>query len=113
MATTSQGTKEPAGAATAGKLDPSEVRDEADTSPRVDSDLSGTRVRAIPGGGGTTVVIRSVDFKNNGIDHPDVKWDFRKDRFTVEVGDKEGGLSKEAAEFLTKNYPAQFEYLED
>jgi hypothetical protein len=112
MATTSQGTKEPAGAATAGKLAPSEVVDDADTSPRVGADLKGKRVRAIPGAGGTTVVVRKVDFKNNGIDHPEVKFDFRKDRFTLAVGDKEGQLSQEAADFLTENYPVQFEYLE-
>lgn len=91
------------------KLSAAEVKDEADTSPRaVTSDLSGERVRAIPAKGGTTVIIRKSDFADHGIDHKEVVWDFRVDNFTVPVG---SDLSKEAADFLTKNYPTSFEYM--
>src|ERR1700749_4786707 len=98
-----------------GKLDPSEVKDEKDTTPRVGSvDLSGKRVRAIPYHNASTVIIRSKDFKDASrgeIEHPDVTWDFRKDKFTVPVGGKDPVLTKEAADFLTKNYPESFEYI--
>jgi len=93
-----------------GKLDPEEVDDERDVSPRANTDdTSGERVRAIPAKGGTLVVVRKVDFANNGIDHPDVEFSFRKDSFTLPVG--KDSLSKEAANFLTKNYPTSFEYI--
>jgi hypothetical protein len=93
------------------KLSAAEVKDEADTSPRVvTSDLSGERVRAIPAKGGTTVIVNAKDFTDHGIDHPAVTWDFRLDSFTVEVGVGKA-ISKEAADFLTKNYPQSFEYM--
>lgn len=74
-------------------------------------------VQAIPatitgsGQGATTVEIRSSDFANNGIDHDSVVFDFRKDDFKVSVGNENGQISKEAADFLTKNYPASFVYV--
>ena len=91
------------------KLSATEVKDEADVSPRFNTNSTGgERVRAIPSKGGTTIVVRKSDFANNGVDHDDVTWDFRKDSFTVEVG---VDISKEAADFLTKNYPTSFEYI--
>jgi hypothetical protein len=96
-----------------GKLSTADVKDTADTSPRAaDPDLSGKRVRAIPAKGGTTVLVRKQDFASKGIDHPDVKFDYRTDKFTLPVG-KGKSISTEAADFLTKNYPTSFEYLDN
>lgn len=109
-------TREPQGAANAGALSPAEVADTADTSPRAPAaDTSGRRVRAIPavitksGDTASRVEVRRSDFANQGIDHAGVIFDFKKDRFTLPVGPN--GLSEQAAEFLTKNYPTSFEYL--
>lgn len=108
---TRQGTREPG---EAGPLTEAEVVDTADTAARTPApDTSGKRVRAIPGAGGTTVVLDSRDFKANGISHKGVTWDYRKDNFTVKVGTGDNQLSEEAADFLTKNFPGQFEYLEN
>ena len=96
-----------------GKLSPSEVKDDKDSTPRVGGKLSGKRVRAVGYQNATTTKIRRVDFKtasNGEVDHPDVTWDFRTDDYTVPVGDR---LSQEAADFLTKNYPETFEYIND
>lgn len=110
-------TREPSGAANAGALAPSEVADSADISPRAPaSDTSGKRVRAIPavitksGDTASRVEIRRSDFASKGIDHPAVVFDFKKDRFTLPVGSP-GGLTQEAADFLTKNYPTSFEFM--
>jgi hypothetical protein len=92
-----------------GKLDPSEVKDERDTSPRIKADTSGERVRAIPAKGGTLVRVTKGDFARNEIDNPTVEFSFRKDNFTLPVG--KGQLSAEAANFLTKNFPESFEYI--
>lgn len=93
------------------------ANDTADVSPRApEPDTSGKRVRAIPAvitkttGNATTIEVRKSDFAAKGIDHPTVTFDERKDRFTLPVG-KPGGLSQEAADFLTKNYPTSFEYM--
>ena len=95
-----------------GRLTTAEVKDEADSARRApEPDLSGKRLRAIPARGGTTVKVRRRDFSDHGIDHPDVEFDFRKDDFTVAVGE-DGGISSEAADFLSKNYPTSFEYLD-
>jgi hypothetical protein len=105
-------TRQPSGAENAAPLDPSEIVDTADNAvPGPAPDLSGKRVRAIPGAGGTTVLVRRQDFKQHGIDHGDVQFDFRVDRFTLPVG-KDKALSTEAADFLTKNFPQSFEYLD-
>ena len=109
---TSAGTKPPAGAETAGPLTHDEVKDAADTTRRVEAKVAGKRVRAIPGGGGTTVKVSEKDFREKGgIKHKDVVWDFRKDRFTVPVGTKNGEISQEAAEFLCQTYPLSFEFM--
>lgn len=102
--------KEPAGAETAGPLSPSEVKDEAVKATPVAPKAAppAKRVRAKPFAGGTTVVIRDSDFARGGISHPRVEWDFRRNNFTVPVGN--GGLSKEAAEYLVNTFPSQFEY---
>ena len=93
-----------------GKLDPSEVTDERDTTPRVStSDTSGKRVRAIPAKGGTLVRVSKADFKANGIDNPTVEFSFRKDNFTLPVGK---GLSQEAADFLTEEHGHAFEFID-
>lgn len=93
-----------------GELSPSEVTDDRDVSPRAASDTSGKRVRAIPDRGATEIVVNASDFADNNIKHPAVVWNFRKDDFTVPVGD---ALSQEAADFLTKNHPHAFEYMNE
>jgi len=92
------------------------ANDTADVSPRApEPELSGKRVRAIPavitnsGDRGTTIEVRKSDFASKGIDHATVVFDSRKDHFTLPVG--KNGLSEEAADFLTKNYPTSFEYM--
>ena len=91
------------------RLEPEEVKDTRDVSPRAPAPVTkGKRVRAIPARGGTTVEITRGVFKGKGIDNPTVKWDFRKDNFTVPVGEL---LSQEAADFLTLEYPQSFEYM--
>lgn len=103
----------------AGEPSVGNVPDERDTSPRVKADNSGTRVRAIPSvitkntGHATTIEVRRSDFKSHDIDHATVTWDFRKDNFTVKVGKKDGQISQEAADFLTENFPGQYEYISE
>lgn len=93
-------------------LSAAEVTDSADTAARApEADLSGKRVRAIPAKGGTTIVVDAQDFANNGIKHPKVTFDFRKDNFTLAVGEGKP-LSKEAADFLTSFDKSTFEYLD-
>lgn len=93
--------------------------DTRDVSPRVKSDNSGKRVRAIPAnitkstGRATTIEVRRSDFKSHDIEHPTVTWDFRKDNFTVKVGDRPGQINSQAAEFLTSNFPMSFEYINE
>lgn len=80
-----------------------------------DAPVSAARVKAYPavitksGQTGTTVEVRSSDFRSNGIEHDTVTFDFRVNDCSLPVGD--GGLSKEAADFLTKNYPDSFKYV--
>lgn len=93
-------------------LAPEEVVDERDVSPRlVAPTTQGHRVRAFPSQGGTTVEIRSSDFALGGIEHPDVSWDFRVNKFTVPVG--EDGISQEAADWLTSSFPASFAFTDE
>lgn len=104
-------TKQPEGAENAAPLSADEVKDERDVTPRVGGEKpKGKRVRAIPYHNATTVRIRPMDFRLGGIDHKQVEWDFRKDNFTVPVGD---ALSEEAADYLTENFPTDFEYIND
>ena len=111
-------TKQPAGAEKAAplsKAEQAEVRaaDTADSSPRVASDTSGERVRAVFYGGGTTKEVSKADFKRHGIDHDSVVFDFRVDNATLRVDPPKGrkGLSDEAAKFLTEEFPTEFEYI--
>ena len=111
-------TKQPTGADKAApltKAEQAEVRasDTADTSPRVATDTSGERVRAIFYGGGTTKEISKNDFKRFDIKHDSVVFDFQVDDATLAVDPKKGkkGLSREAADFLTENFPAEYEYI--
>src|SRR5574337_1891381 len=99
--------REPPGADKAGPLTAAEVVDTADEAVVHEEapKLTGKRVRAIPAFGGTTIEIRDIDFANGGIDHPTVIWDFRKNNFTVKVGEE---LSEEAAEWLTSEHGHQF-----
>ena len=90
----------------------------ADVSPRApEPDLSGKRLRAIPavitksGDRGTTVEVRARDFEAKGIEHKTIRFDERRDNSTLAVGDKDGQISEEAADFLAKNYPTSFEYI--
>lgn len=117
MPASSPVTKQPEGAATADKLTTAEVKDTADTSPRTaPPNVSGKRLRAIPYQNASTVIVKRVDFRtasSGEIDHPDVRFDFRKDNFTVPVGGKEAIITDEAADFLASNYPTDFEYIND
>lgn len=108
---TSAGTRQPEGAENAGPLEHSEVTDARDTSPRVKGDTSGKRVRAVFYGGATTVEIEKKDFADHGIDHPTVRFDFRKSEGTLAVKDGKNCLSAEAADYLTENFPTEFEYI--
>lgn len=89
--------------------------DERDTVERAPGpDTSGKRVRAIPTHGGTAVTLSTADFEQVGVKgHAPVKWDFRKDNFTVSVGNEDGQLSQAAADAITKHEPTRFEYLND
>lgn len=118
---TSAGTADPGAAAPLSADEQAQVlaSDTADVSPRAEApNLSGKRVRAIPavitksGDNATTVEVRKSDFAAKGIDHPTVVFDYRKDNYTVGVGDG-APLSQEAADFLTKNYPVSFEYMNE
>lgn len=106
--------KEPVGADTAGPLAPVEVKDVADTAVRAPAPrLTGTRLRATPTSGGTTIEVTAADFKAHGIDHPTVTFDFRRDNFTIPVSNKKGhtgAISREAADFLVHHEPTRFEY---
>ena len=68
----------------------------------------GKRIKAFPFAGGTTVIIRDVDFGAGNVEHPTVTWDYRIDDFTVEVGK---GITEEAANFLVKTYPDSFKFV--
>lgn len=91
--------------------------DTADKARRTSHDLSGKRLRAIPaiitnnGDTGTTVQVRRVDFDSVGIDHDTVTFDQRKDNYTLPVG--ENGISEKAADYLAKNFPLSFEYMDN
>lgn len=119
MAATAKQTGTAASADEASEPTVGNVPDERDTSPRAKSDKSGKRVRAIPSvitkntGHATTIEVRRSDFKSHDIDHPTVTWDFRKDNFTVKVGDKSGQISEEAADFLTSEFPTSYEYINE
>lgn len=116
---TTAGTREPGVADSLSQAEKEDIlaSDEADVSPRIDHDFSGKRVRAIPavitknGDRGTVVEVRRSDFFKHGIDHDTVVFDVLRDGFTVPIGTGTNCLSKEAAEFLTKNYPTSFEYI--
>jgi hypothetical protein len=111
-------TKQPANAdkaAPLSKAEQAEVRssDTRDVSPRVASDTSGQRVRAIFYGGGTTKEVSKADFRRHGIDHGPVVFDFRVNEATLPVNPRKDvrGLSEEAAQFLTETAPTEFEYM--
>jgi hypothetical protein len=90
-------------------INKTDVVDSADVSPRQSSGVAGKRVKAIPFGDATTVIVREEDFRDAGkIDHPDVEWDFRVDDFTVSVGKE---ISAEAADFLVSKYGDSFQYV--
>lgn len=117
---TALGTRDPGAAdsLTASEQEAIRNSDEADVSPRAAaSDLSGKRIRAIPSvitknqDRSTKVEVRQSDFAKNGITHRTVVFDFQKDNYTLRVGDDDNAISKEAADFLTKNYPLSFEYI--
>ena len=69
---------------------------------------SGKRIQAIPFSGGTTVVIRDIDFNAGGVEHPAVTWDYRINDFTVEVGK---GITEQAANFLVQSFPDSFKFV--
>jgi hypothetical protein len=91
--------------------------DSRDVSPRREK-VTGKRVRAIPSvitksnDRSTTVQVRRSDFKMHGINHPTVTFDFRNQNCSLPVG-KPGGLTEEAAEFLTSEFPTSYEYLSE
>jgi len=108
-----------AGSAELTEAEQAEIRaaDERDQAVTEKADTSGKRVRAIPAivtksnQRSTTVEVRRSDFKTIGIDHPTVVWDFRKDNFTVKVGEGANQISAEAAKALTEQFPTSFEYI--
>ena len=106
---TTSGTREVA--PDAGPLDPSEVTDERDTSPRAPkTEIQNAKyVKAYPARNATTLIIPANDFQEyGGIRHDDVTFDFRDNNFKVLVGQR---LSHEAADFLTTRYPDTFKYV--
>jgi hypothetical protein len=116
---TATGTRDPGSAAplTAGEQSEILENDEKDVSPRAAAvSFSGKTIRAIPtvitkgGETGTTVEVRRSDFHNFGIDHDTITFDSFRTNYTLPVGE-EGGVSQEAADFLTKNFPTSFEYM--
>ena len=119
--TTSAGTRDPGDAVPLTSDEQDEIRatDSADNAVRVTANLSGKRVRAIPavitknGDHGTTVEVRASDFLAKGIEHETVTFDARRDNYTLPVGDGEGQISEKAANFLTKNYPYSFEFMDN
>lgn len=74
----------------------------------VEAKPSGKCIKAIPFSGGTTVVIRDIDFKAGSIDHAAVTWDYRIDDFTVKVGE---GITEQAANFLVQSFPDSFKFV--
>lgn len=74
----------------------------------VEAKPSGKCIKAIPFSGGTTVVIRDIDFKAGNIEHPAVTWDYRIDDFTVKVGE---AITEEAANFLVQSFPDSFKFV--
>lgn len=117
---TTVGTREPGGAESLSPVEKDDIlaSDEADVSPRAASTAtSGKKVRAIPavitknGDAGTVVEVRKSDFARNGIDQNTATFDSMRENFTLPVGEGNNCLSKEAADFLTKNYPTSFEYI--
>lgn len=78
-----------------------------DEAPQV-KPVASQRIKAIPFSGGTTVIIRDVDFQKGNVEHDTVTWDYRIDGFTVEVGN---GISKEAADYLVKSFPGSFVFV--
>lgn len=119
---TAAGTRDPGEAAplTPDEQDTILATDTADTAVRSASpDFTGKRLRAIPaiitnsGDRGTTVEITSENFRAKGIDHRTVSFDRRKDNYTLPVGNEEGQISEKAANFLAKNYPTSFEFMDN
>ena len=95
-----------------GPLSADEVVDALEPPKVWPKDNSGKKfVQATPAvKGATTVLQTSQDFKTYGnIDHPSVEFDFRENRFRVEIGI---GISKEAADFLVKRYPSSFKIVD-
>lgn len=90
-----------------GKREVDSVEASVEAPVEVAKTVSVKRIKAIPFSGGTTVVVRAVDFANAGVEHSDVTWDYRIDNFTVAVGD---GISAEAANLLVKKFPGSFEF---
>lgn len=86
--------------------------DDRDVAPVVDTQATeGRRFRAIPTHGGTTVGVTRDDFKQIGIDHDSVTFDFRKGNLTLKVGTEKGEISEEAAKALHAHEPTRFEFL--
>lgn len=67
------------------------------------------RVLALPFSGGTTIIIRDIDFAKGNVEHPTVTWDYRVKDFTVEVGNE---ITEEAANYLVKNFPDSFKFVQ-
>jgi hypothetical protein len=98
------------------------IVDPADVSPRAASPkLSGKRVRGIPavitksGDRGTLIEVRPVDVSTAGgpeLKHT-LKFDTKREYGTLVVGDGNGQVPSDVAEFLTKNYPTSFEYVNE
>lgn len=114
-------TREPANGPTE-RLTTDEVKDEADTSPRAaEPKLTGKRIRGIPavitraGDRSTTIEVRPSDLATAGGPKLQRKivFDGRIDSSTIEVGNEEGKVPTDVADFLTKKYPTSFEYIDE
>lgn len=92
--------------------------DPADTATiettEVSEPAAGKKVRAKPavithsGDTSNEVEVTRGDFADHNIEHDTVSFKANRNDFCVPVGK---GLSEEAADFLTKNYPESFEYV--
>lgn len=98
------------------------VIDPADVTPRaVETKLTGRRLRGIPavitksGDRGTMIEIRPVDVATAG--GPELKhvlrFDTQRESATLVVGDEDNQVPSDVAEFLAKNYPTSFEYMNE
>lgn len=88
--------------------------------PVVEDRDNSKRIRAIPYENGSTVRVSKADFANHGVNYHSVEFDFRRNDMTLRVVEKETSetgiydenvILAEVADWLTKKFPSQFEYV--